>query len=156
MFLFFLRFYYTAKRIQQNIDTTVNPCENFYQYACGSWGKNNPVPEGRDTWSDNNIVFDKSKKRIKGKKIFSRLILMLEKADGENMIASLLFQSTILFHNAHIHIFLNFLFEELLEEHISSTDIPPVRMVKEFYRSCMNVGRKIAVLFVWKFSLACA
>ncbi|XP_024224399.1 membrane metallo-endopeptidase-like 1 [Bombus impatiens] len=82
-----------AKRIQQNIDTTVNPCENFYQYACGSWGKNNPVPEGRDTWSDNNIVFDKSKKRIK----------------------------------------------ELLEEHISSTDIPPVRMVKEFYRSCMNV-----------------
>ncbi|XP_043579568.1 membrane metallo-endopeptidase-like 1 [Bombus pyrosoma] len=82
-----------AKRIQQNIDTTVNPCENFYQYACGSWGKNNLIPEGRNAWSENHIVLEKTKKRIK----------------------------------------------ELLEEDISSTDIPPVRMVKEFYRSCMDV-----------------
>ena len=82
-----------AKQIQQSIDTTADPCEDFYQYACGSWGKNNPVPEGMDSWSQHYISLDKTQKRIK----------------------------------------------ELLEEEISSTDILPVRMVKEFYRSCMDV-----------------
>jgi putative endopeptidase len=26
------------------IDKTADPCQNFYQYACGSWIKANPVP----------------------------------------------------------------------------------------------------------------
>ena len=33
------------------IDKTADPCVNFYQYACGNWMKNNPIPSDQVRWS---------------------------------------------------------------------------------------------------------
>ncbi|XP_063542862.1 endothelin-converting enzyme homolog isoform X1 [Cydia strobilella] len=41
---------YTASEVIRALDETQNPCEDFYEFACGGWMKNNPIPEGKSQW----------------------------------------------------------------------------------------------------------
>ncbi|RZF31949.1 hypothetical protein LSTR_LSTR012419 [Laodelphax striatellus] len=40
----------TAASLITSIDSSTDPCEDFYQYACGSWVRANPIPDGKSLW----------------------------------------------------------------------------------------------------------
>src|SRR3954462_14054678 len=44
-------FPYTPGLDVASIDKTADPCVDFYQYSCGGWMKNNPIPSDQARWS---------------------------------------------------------------------------------------------------------
>lgn len=48
-----------------NLDTTVHPGEDFFQYANGGWIKANPIPGEQSSWGIGNLVHEENLKRLR-------------------------------------------------------------------------------------------
>ncbi|XP_053378929.1 neprilysin-like isoform X2 [Mercenaria mercenaria] len=45
-------------RLLENMDMTVDPCQDFYMYSCGAWKKKNVIPEYRSGYNVFGVVRD--------------------------------------------------------------------------------------------------
>jgi putative endopeptidase len=48
-----------------NIDSTVKPGEDFFEYANGGWLKKNPIPGEQSSWGIANLVIEENLKRLR-------------------------------------------------------------------------------------------
>lgn len=49
---------------KENLDTSVDPCTDFYTYAIGGWQKRNPIPSTESRWAVFNILAQQNEDRI--------------------------------------------------------------------------------------------
>lgn len=48
-----------------DIDSTVKPGDDFFEYANGGWIKRNPIPADQSSWGIGNLVIEENLKRLK-------------------------------------------------------------------------------------------
>lgn len=55
----------TPDAVAANVDSTVNPAQDFFDYANGGWIKRNPIPAEYSSWGIGNLVQEELYKRLR-------------------------------------------------------------------------------------------
>ncbi|KAH0952283.1 hypothetical protein HN011_005253 [Eciton burchellii] len=64
----------TAARVIDAMDRSVDPCEDFYSFACGGWINKHPIPQSQGFWDQLSLVREE---------LLENLRVLLEEPDKE-------------------------------------------------------------------------
>ncbi len=56
---------YTPSLDLPSMDRSADPCVDFYQYSCGGWRKNNPIPPDQTSWSVYGKLYEDNLKYLR-------------------------------------------------------------------------------------------
>ncbi|XP_011675430.2 endothelin-converting enzyme homolog [Strongylocentrotus purpuratus] len=54
-----------ASSLLMSMDKGADPCDDFYEYSCGTWDKHNPLPEGNNRWSTFGLLWQENRLVLK-------------------------------------------------------------------------------------------
>jgi len=55
-----------AARILDAMDKTIDPCEDFFEYACGTWNRVNVIPDDKASYNTFRKLGDELQAILKG------------------------------------------------------------------------------------------
>ncbi|XP_029047783.1 endothelin-converting enzyme 1-like isoform X2 [Osmia bicornis bicornis] len=76
----------TAARIIEAINRSVDPCDDFYKFACGGWISKNPIPQSQTSWDQLSLLRER---------LLNDLRILLEESDEGNHLKSIKLARTL-------------------------------------------------------------
>jgi len=55
-----------ANQLIESMDLTADPCDDFFQFACGGWIKSHPIPDTKSRWTQFDVLSDEMDLVLKG------------------------------------------------------------------------------------------
>ena len=76
-----------AADLLQAMDPTADPCQDFFEFACGGWIKKHPIPDSKSRWTQFDILRDELTAFLRGKSASCSICLWWD--DGRNISRNL-------------------------------------------------------------------
>ncbi|XP_060814398.1 neprilysin-4-like isoform X1 [Bombus pascuorum] len=76
----------TAARIIEAMNRSVDPCRDFYKFACGGWISKNPIPQSQTSWDQLSLLKERLLKDLR---------ILLEESDDGNDLRSVKLARTL-------------------------------------------------------------
>lgn len=75
-----------AARIIKAMNRSVDPCRDFYKFACGGWISKNPIPQSQTSWDQLSLLKERLLKDLR---------ILLEESDDGNDLRSVKLARTL-------------------------------------------------------------